>query len=139
MLLCDMGSLSERSLIILFRVFVSFCRCVHYHQVQLLMQYREERDVLCADALAALLAAHPRRVSMAVALSRPPAGWARAGAPSNPRASFARVEGYLRPAVFETALAAPGPGTLVCLCGSGGFCTRMKASLEGMGYATFVF
>ena len=40
--------------------------------VQLLMQYREERDILCADDLESILTTHPKRVKMSVALSRPP-------------------------------------------------------------------
>lgn len=95
--------------------------------ISLLMQNREERDVLMKGELEQLKKqAHDtgKRFDTVFALSRP-----------NDSTSSTYARGYLTKCILRDNLPAPGPHTLVCLCGPDAFVTAMKGVLlNELGY-----
>jgi cytochrome-b5 reductase len=93
-------------------------------KVSLLYANQSEDDILVRDMLEALKAAHPDRfVSLWYTLDRPPAGWKYSA-------------GFITEAMIAAHLPAPGPDTLVLMCGPPPMVKfACQANLDKLGYA----
>lgn len=95
--------------------------------IALLMQNREERDVLMKDEISALAERAQianKSFSTTFALSKP-----------TECTSPTHVRGYLTAGVLQDKLPSPGPHTLVCLCGPDAFVSAMEdILLRKLGY-----
>jgi len=73
-------------------------------KMSLLYANQTEDDILVRDMLEKYQAAHPDRLKVHYTLDRPPAGWKYSS-------------GFITDAMIQEHLPAPGPDTLVLMCG----------------------
>ncbi|KAJ1460937.1 hypothetical protein M885DRAFT_433240 [Pelagophyceae sp. CCMP2097] len=90
--------------------------------LSLIFANQTEADILVRDELEALAKKHPARFTLHYTLDRPPAGWKHS-------------TGFITPEMIQKQLPAPGPGTLVLMCGPPPMVQyACKANLDKLGY-----
>lgn len=94
-------------------------------ELSLVFQNRGQEDILLRDELDALVAANDGRLSVTYVLSKPHDGWDE---------TEEHVAGHITPELLRERLPAPGAGTLVCLCGPGGFNEAMQGHFAELGH-----
>eukprot|EP00699_Malawimonas_sp_californiana_P001652 EC715949.1.p1 GENE.EC715949.1~~EC715949.1.p1 ORF type:complete len:172 (+),score=54.99 EC715949.1:63-518(+) len=80
-----------------------------------------EEDILCRAELDSLAQQHPDKFARFYVLEKPPGGWTMG-------------QGYVSQEHIKANLPAPGPDTLICLCGPPPMLGAMSKNLEALGY-----